>query len=343
VQVVGGGVLGLAIAQLILWWMPGQWDRANRDPLGLAETVSRHAPFLLPWQLRGDPADTTSFGGLAKTGGPGTAGGGGLSSRDGTRSVGENGDPDASDSLADEGDPAKRDWEPLGAATLAEGVGMTTEVPNVSPRLDFPHQPPPSKAVSPSPAPAAVAAPFIRNAVPVDASELPGRLEAAEKSQLAWDSAANPTLQEKVKLLENMYLTLARLGEATVFHPSSPDDPLDETMKRLARQPDKLLFLARYAARWLNEGHDREGVMLFGTVLSDVSNGKTSEMRIQLASKDQREVIVVRPSDSTALIPAQSKILILGAIVANPRENLNGYDGTSPYVTVPGYQLVVSP
>lgn len=44
-----GGMAGLAIAQLVLWWLPESW---SRDPLKLAPQVQTRAPWLLPEHLQ---------------------------------------------------------------------------------------------------------------------------------------------------------------------------------------------------------------------------------------------------------------------------------------------------
>ncbi len=44
-----GGLAGLAIAQLVLWWLPGSW---SRDPLKLAPKMEAFAPWLLPGHLK---------------------------------------------------------------------------------------------------------------------------------------------------------------------------------------------------------------------------------------------------------------------------------------------------
>lgn len=44
-----GGLAGLAIAQLVLWWLPGNW---SRDPLKLAPEMEAFAPWLLPGHLK---------------------------------------------------------------------------------------------------------------------------------------------------------------------------------------------------------------------------------------------------------------------------------------------------
>jgi hypothetical protein len=51
---VVGGIIGLLIAQLILWWLPGDW---RRDPFGLATQLPRYLDFLAPEALRRSTPD----------------------------------------------------------------------------------------------------------------------------------------------------------------------------------------------------------------------------------------------------------------------------------------------
>lgn len=51
-KMVGGGLAGLVLAQLILWWVPGDFSNQRRDFLELAPKVARYAPFLVPESLR---------------------------------------------------------------------------------------------------------------------------------------------------------------------------------------------------------------------------------------------------------------------------------------------------
>lgn len=48
-----GAVLAVPVAQLILWWLPGQWQR---DPLEIGPRVGALAPFLVPANFRPEPA-----------------------------------------------------------------------------------------------------------------------------------------------------------------------------------------------------------------------------------------------------------------------------------------------
>jgi hypothetical protein len=51
-KIVAGGLAGLLIAQLLLWWLPGL---GRRDPLHLARHVPKWLQFVLPSDLRDEP------------------------------------------------------------------------------------------------------------------------------------------------------------------------------------------------------------------------------------------------------------------------------------------------
>lgn len=52
VKVVLGGVVGLVLAQLILWWLPGEW---SRDPFEMGPKVSKYVPLIVPKVWHGQP------------------------------------------------------------------------------------------------------------------------------------------------------------------------------------------------------------------------------------------------------------------------------------------------
>ncbi|MCA9177651.1 MAG: hypothetical protein KDB14_24440 [Planctomycetales bacterium] len=63
VKIVGGGVIGLAIGQLALWYLPGDWKTKQRDPFGLGPHVHKVAPWIVPSQVSGvSQVDLTNAG-----------------------------------------------------------------------------------------------------------------------------------------------------------------------------------------------------------------------------------------------------------------------------------------
>jgi hypothetical protein len=48
-KIVAGGLLAIPLAQLILWWLPGRWQR---DPLKIGPTVGQYVPWVVPPNYR---------------------------------------------------------------------------------------------------------------------------------------------------------------------------------------------------------------------------------------------------------------------------------------------------
>lgn len=56
IKIVGGGVAGILLAIMIIWWGVGT------DPFGFADDVAKYVPFLVPAKLHGEPAPSTDSG-----------------------------------------------------------------------------------------------------------------------------------------------------------------------------------------------------------------------------------------------------------------------------------------
>ncbi len=65
VKVVLGGIAGLTIAQLILWWMP--WTAWRRDPFKLGPKVATYASWVVPAQFHGKITQPSQDGDNAET------------------------------------------------------------------------------------------------------------------------------------------------------------------------------------------------------------------------------------------------------------------------------------
>ena len=61
IKVFLGGIVGLVIAQLILWWWPGDLSNRKRDFLKIAPSVGKVIPFIVPDYLMGK-TDTSGNG-----------------------------------------------------------------------------------------------------------------------------------------------------------------------------------------------------------------------------------------------------------------------------------------
>ena len=54
VKIIAGGLLAIPVAQLILWWLPGEW---KRDPFKLGPVVGKAVPWLVPETFRAKDDD----------------------------------------------------------------------------------------------------------------------------------------------------------------------------------------------------------------------------------------------------------------------------------------------
>ena len=64
VKIVLGGMAGLAIGQLILWWLP--WANWRKDPIGLGPKISQFAPWIVPEQFHSKRTSNSHRDGQAK-------------------------------------------------------------------------------------------------------------------------------------------------------------------------------------------------------------------------------------------------------------------------------------
>ncbi|MCO6457140.1 MAG: hypothetical protein J5I93_17735, partial [Pirellulaceae bacterium] len=70
-KIVAGGVVGLSIGYVLVWWIPLLMGRTPRDPVqGVAPMVGRYVPWIVPAQLRGassSPESDSDGGGFDAT------------------------------------------------------------------------------------------------------------------------------------------------------------------------------------------------------------------------------------------------------------------------------------
>lgn len=67
VQIVLGGVVGIGLAQVILWWLPVNLSVENRDLTGLGRKYGRYVPFLVPASVRESQSDVDDLATAAST------------------------------------------------------------------------------------------------------------------------------------------------------------------------------------------------------------------------------------------------------------------------------------
>jgi hypothetical protein len=108
------------------------------------------------------------------------------------------------------------------------------------------------------------------------------------------------------------------------------------------KQPKKLAMIGNQAAAWL-ERTDRphQGIFLFGTVKRIQARGQLFETEVELAARQERTVTVVSRVDPRRSFGSGDRILLLGAVVEQPEQNLLGYEGSESMVVMGGFPVVL--
>lgn len=403
IQIVLGGVVGIALAQVILWWIPANLSINNRDLTGLGRKYGNYVPFLVPASIReqgengesvrlarSEPTSESasqepaarraarrpselpelsfaetqpSAGDGLRTEAPRSSGTPDLSSTDGAADAGLVPRPPAlpparpQDELedvaisptrespaavSDQGAvPGKKDVEQRPSDA---GVSLPIDVPEVeavSPAAAVPQfstdSLPPSSAAASLPSTVSPQSP---------SGELKRRFAEALAASDALDAYAGRNVDETRRLAANFYRNLSELGDAV-----ASADPADAQtigtaedaaalLRRIAARAERVELIARVTPSWLDNKRPNEGVCLVGKVKSLATRGGAYEAQVELA--DGRRLAVLSRRNPTAALAADSRVLVLGALIDSPAQRIAGYTGDASravieaaYVAVP--------
>ncbi|MFV1966822.1 MAG: hypothetical protein ACC628_15460 [Pirellulaceae bacterium] len=256
-------------------------------------------------------------------------------------------------------DEAPQSKEPAGDRLRAgmrvdvPSIGLASPVENLSPDI-----PPPSAGVpgmgpsesEPASDPAKVhQTPGLRNAPMVDGGDVGLRFSEALNANIALDTTEDPELAEKRRLLAEFYRSFASLGEALTF--VDPRDEkvaeqmgdVDKLLQEIGEQKEKLDLVGAITPSWMDHSRLNDGVFLFGTVQSVTPQGPYHETRLKLASRDQREVVVVSMHDPGEHYQPGARIFVLGTIVEEPARKLGAYTGDATVVVLDGRHYSLQP
>ncbi|MGE0755381.1 MAG: hypothetical protein AB7F89_05050 [Pirellulaceae bacterium] len=306
IQIVGGGMLGLLIAQLVLWWMPGNWHASNRDPLELAGHVAPYLPFVVPDSLRPDT-------GLALGDGPDTH-----SSLDSADSTPEPVSP-SEDASADSSEGVPAPFSEKAPPTDATPVSSSmTELSSTPDR----HRPAIDSPVTHSGATTAAGGHLATaqgtspiRAFTSAAAEVPARLDA-------WHAASGASLDKKRQAIIALFHELARLGAAAagqgVTDGSAAPPELALALRQIAQEPLTPTYLAQFAARWIDDpARSHSGIAVFGTITAVQHRGDRIASQLQLATEDQRPIVVLSDEPLAATPVDGHQVLVLGRLTAD--------------------------
>jgi hypothetical protein len=344
VKIVLGGVVGIALATIILWW------GFHKDPLNLAPKVAAYAAWAVPAKLR--PTEETPP--EEKNGKKGNAG---ASSSNGKNNAGRN--VAAKDTSGGQfGEPAK----PIKPEILGEPVfsGNNTKkpdddplnlnklpVPNTTPKEVKPKEPKPNETTPATPAGEGTRAKRFDLAKTLKKRNALDLSLAIDEVQKATDdidpifagAAEGLSAEKRLEFGETYHKALARLGEIIIS--VDPNDSqiqnasakLAPLMQDIATNPRKQQLLARLAERWQTTAkRPNSGLCVVGTVKRISPSGRLHEIDVELLTKDKTVVTVLAGDDPTAFYQPEARVLLLGAIISDPKKNLTGYQGDAKEV-----------
>lgn len=364
VKVVAGGIVGLAIGQTILWW------GLKRDPLEMGPHLSQLAPWAVPAAFHGEDDGSELAGGATPDEGSPTFAEQLLADlrdpEETNETVIDEGPTGTLDSnSADEvatpvrgstgGDLTTMSGPTMSGPevaveslenSLAEaGNPETNELagdPGEQHTVNKEAMPDPIEAPSDPPQPAEPELRLlgIRRGPTFNAAELLERVDLAGLANAAWDVGyGGGGATNDRTLARSLYQDFASLGEylgAVEWVDGPPSAVRREArilLQQLLKSELKLRVVRMGGPQWMDRQGSRGGVLLAGTVRSVEPAGKFHQAEVQLSPS--RSVSVLVPSESTDCEAGQ-ELLLVGMMLTNPAENLDGYVGNSPKVVISG-------
>lgn len=342
--VVLGGMMALPIAQMILWWLPGDW---KRDPVGLAPNLPSFMAFLAPESLRKpglseepDDADNT-----AQT----PRSGNGRPPKDALSNLTSNGTGDNSFGrdlsgalLGNEQDNDKSDRPKNNPRNPRRNGGNNSQDGNQNGNGN--NQSGGGDPIN------EVASPVIgpKNAPTYEAAELGAALTDAKNVPQSLAMAADTTL-EAADRFENADRYQAEIGKLahvathTDPRPDGYEEDLDGILSQVSDSTSKLRVAANLAVRHLKqEARESDGILISGTVEKIQKHGpQLHEAVIKLKSTSQQPISVFGKKNPKGAFNVGDTVIILGTIIDDPQADLGGYRGPSEPVIWGGYSYSV--
>jgi hypothetical protein len=353
VNYVVGGVLGLSLGLLVLWW------GFRKDPLELGPPIARYTPWIVPTEFRGRPITNAR---------PAASGGGAALASDGEATA--NGSPREATkkrgpkSVAAAAQPA----EPVAELQTLPGLDEPGRLPTAAPAplIDAPdlngrgasRQPASEEPRPPMPdltdllpdgLPVAAAARPGETA-PVTVAQFTESVDAAVAALENYKKVPRENNDEQRQAFSELHAAVGKVGRALAYL-NAADPQVSEPVKKLGAILEDLagatgtsrVRAIKFVAlqKWATVGGD-EGLLAAGTVADFQSAGSLFELKLDATNRDMPLVIpVTTTSDPRDLCKIGDELLIVGRVIDQPRENLAGYEGQQPRVLFSAFAVRV--
>lgn len=349
IGVIIGGLCAAPVAQMILWWLPGNWDIEQHDPMGIARNYPGSLGLLAPASVRNHtegesnppvdnnvqhpgattPPDPDALANVDDT--PSSLG------RDDLAAALRGDPPDdkprdqGGDTILpppDVGEPPDVDGPPKvnqGGNNNGGNSGSNSGSGNTKPPVG------------------------VKNAPSFTTKELSQEIQTTKDAMVLLDAAADTTLdgKERVAKASEFVNVASKLAEVATFAEDRPvghREHLDELLADAGGSHDKRRFIGALARRRL-EDKDREGSgLIVVAVVEEIrKRGQLYETVMKIDTTDNPPVSVYGPKDPAGAFAAGEMVVLLGVVVDDPKENIRGYQGPPVSVVWGGYSQVVPP
>jgi hypothetical protein len=290
-KIVAGGLAGLAIAQLMLWWVPAL---GRRDPLGLAPHMPQWLRFIVPPELRPAPAWPPPEREFLRPASDSTnmPPGGERHQRDSERISTPGGPPEITSGSID----SRFSWN---AASLSTPPSDSRAVVRTALRLSRPEY---------------------------SGEQLQQALARAVSALENLEQADGMAREDRLQLARNLYQRLCDVAQIASY--VDLDDPrlgqrmnaVAALLERIGQSQSLLNLVGRASAGWLNfPARSSDGIAVSGEVVRIVARGRYWETELKLATKtDQTVRIITRVPpqlDPRSPYDIGSQLLLLGSII----------------------------
>jgi hypothetical protein len=350
---VGGGVMGLALGLLVLWW------GFKRDPLELGPTFAAYVPWIVPAEFHGKPAAPAEPSGRE------------LSAITPRAKKAERPRDEPLQSLPafEVGD------QPTGPGLIAPGVTQPTLTPTIeTPLLTDPtadrstNAPADSNVVDPasatateSEAPSAAPVPDLTSLLPEDwptrvlepdrrreflaAADLTDAISQSGGSLTRYQGTATSGGDWKEAFVQ-LHADLGEIGRLLSYREpgqtglSEPIGEVEKMLEKIAGDEQALAQLQTLTAEHWPDMADGRGLFAMGTVKEMQSAGELYSMLLHL--EDGKTMPIATATNPEDLCQVGDRLFVIGRIVEEPKINLPGYEGELTKVLVSGFSYRLS-
>jgi hypothetical protein len=299
-KVVLGGVLGLAIGQILLWRIPGNWPAHQRDPFHFGEKYGNLFPvnFLAPESVK-DPDSVMAEGDDRE-----------YDSDNANRALNAQTSPDTNDTS----DANANARDANASDTGIDDGGLS----DIDPRTD--------RSIGGNEPAIPTALSGIRFAPRVTGSQLDLAVRRSELAASTWAEAEG----DRTKELSSLVASLKDLAHAVTFIQPARSVPKD-TVTRLRKFLPQFAEVGVREAFYQGEGEQfpddddaLAGEVVVGEVTEISLNGDLFQTKLKLSSGTH--VLILSVDDPRERFTVRDRILMLGVWITSPDTQLAGYE-----------------